>query len=200
MILGATLALVMIAVPLFAQAPPAAAPAAPAVAAPAPPPQVVPPRVQKGPKAAVGSQYADFEVPAAFENKMVKFSDIFKSASQKKLTVITFTNTTCSSCQAEVAVLAQLKMKHKDLLQVVVVVTDFNAKRITDNLGADVKNAFNYWLSDPGFSVPLQHGFKSTPATVYIAGNGKILDLQEGFVPTEEGQAELVAKIEGYLK
>ncbi len=197
LMLGLVLGLMLIAAPLMAQAPPAA-PAAPA--APPAPPKVQPPKTQVGPKASVGQPFADFELPMAFENKLQKLSAILKDSNSRKVTVITFTNTSCASCQDEINVLATLKTKHKDALQVICVVTDYNAKRIADALGDDVKKAFKNWLSDPYFTVPIQYGIKATPGTVYVGSNGKVIDIVEGFVPTDEGRAELTAKIEEMLK
>ncbi len=194
LVLGTVLALVMIAAPLFAQAPPPAAPAAPP-----PPPKVQAPKTQPGSPATVGAQFSDFDLPFAFENKLTKFSDLLKANSKKKLTILTFTNTSCASCQDEVQVLATLKDKLKDELQVVIVVTDLNAQRIADALGK-VKDHFQFWLSDPYFTVPKLYTFRYTPATVFIAPSGKVLDLQSGFEPTDEGRAALVTKVEGYLK
>lgn len=174
----------------------AQAPAAPA-AAPAAPPKVVAPQSQEAKPTTEGKDIANFSLPAAFENKMLKFADII-GASSAKLTVLTFTNTSCAACMDEMGVLTALKSKlGKDLL-VVAVVTDYNAGRIAENLGEDTKKAFAF-LSDPHFTVPPLYGFTYTPATAFVKG-GKVVSLESGYNPSPAARDALKAKVESLIK
>lgn len=202
---------VLVAAPLvlaataFAQAP-AAAPAAPAAGAPAapapppPPPQVQAPKTQEAKPSSVGQDYAAFQLPLAFENKMAKFSDLMGTQGKAaKITVLTFTNTSCASCMDEMMVLSSLKSKYGKDIFVVAVVTDYNAKRIAENLGEDTKKAYTF-VSDPYFTVPPLYGFTSTPATAFIKPNGKVDLLDSGYLPTDAGRKAYIEKVEKYLK
>lgn len=181
----------------FAQAP--AAPAAPgAPAPPPPPPKVEPPQSQEAEPTAEGKKIANFNLPFAFENKMAKFDEVLKAAGNPKVAVLTFTNTSCAACQDEMAVLTNLKAKYGKDMFIVAVVTDYNAKRIAENLGEDTKKSMTF-LSDPFFTVPPLYGFNATPASAFIKGD-KVLSLESGYLPTAEARQALREKIDGYMK
>jgi len=172
---------------------------APKAAAPAPaaPAKVEAPKTQDAKPTKEGQEIANFSLPMAFENKLVKFADVI-SASSAKLTVLTFTNTSCAACMDEMNELTKAKAKYGKNLLVVAVVTDYNAGRIAENLGEDTKKAFTF-LADPNFTVPPLYGFTYTPAAVFVQG-GKVVALESGYNPSPKAREELQAKVASLLK
>lgn len=193
-----TIALGMTAGQAFAQAPPAAAPAAPVAGTPAPPPpppKVLPPQKQDVGKAVEGAAVPDVKLPYAFENKMASLKEI-AAAKGPQATILSFANTACSACIGEIKLLQEISTKHPNKLQIVVVVTDRSADRVSKVLGVDDKMLY---LIDPYFTAPPVFGFKSTPGLAIIQ-DGKVVALVGGFVPTDEGRKELAAQIEAVIK
>lgn len=184
--------LVVGSVPALAQAP-AAAPAAPAQ-----PARLAPVQKQEiTEKGDVGKAVPNLKLLYAFENKYAMLNDLLK-ADRAEVKAITFMNTACAACMTELRTLQDLKGEHKDKLQVVVVVVDRNAAKIAEALGADVKSAFTF-LADQYFTAPPFFGFKSTPATVLVK-DGKVAEMINGYLPTQEGRDELAGKIAKLVK
>ncbi len=113
------------------------------------------------------------------EGKPLDLKDLLNTG---VLNVIAFTNSACYSCGAESALLASLKGKHGDKINLVGVVVDIspNSYKVLPDA---VKKEFRF-VHDRMFKMTPLFGFDSTPATALVK-NGKIIDLKSGFKPDE---------------
>lgn len=184
--------------PAPAAAPAAEAPkapeAAPAVEAPKAPEAVkvapVQPKSQTSVEsrvAAVGDKAIDFTLFDVKGEKLLSFEELNKGT--KKVMALVFLNSTCSSCVAEAELLASMKKKFQDDLNLIGVLTDLGTRSYETSTSENIKNAFTT-VHDSKFAVPPAYGFNYTPGLVIIKG-GKVIALKGGFIPGKDDK-ELV--------
>lgn len=116
---------------------------------------------------------------------------------KSKLLAVSFMNTSCTACNAEIRLLSQLADKHPDL-KVVAVAVDARGEAVVKSYNEHKKWNVTYVL-DPEYTQPPKYGFNYTPALVLADKSGKILMVKGGFNPITEAD-ELAASIESKLK
>lgn len=163
-------ALVMTAVPLFAETPPAA-PAAAAPAVPAPPPP--PPKANK----------PGIEVPP-WSAQVLGSDKTFSSDSLKgKTYALIFVNSSCSACRNEIGALQQRTFG--DRLTVLVVAVDAKLDRIEAAYREGLKVTWPI-LEDPKFTIARKFGIGFTPASVIVGKDGKVVAWSAGYTADNE--------------
>ncbi len=111
--------------------------------------------------------------------------DLISLAKPGVAMVVFFTNSTCSACRGEAALLASLKADLKGKFNLVGVLTDISDKGYT-SLDKEVQESAEF-LHDPSFKVPPAFGFEYTPALI-IVKDGKLKASKGGFNPAHDGQ------------
>jgi thiol-disulfide isomerase/thioredoxin len=131
----------------------------------------------------VGDMAPDFKLYDGLTSEFVVLKDIL-DGEQAKIIALTFMNTTCSACQAEVALLSKLADKHEGALKVFLIAVDVRGQKLVKSYNEYYKYNVSYLL-DPRFTVPPSYGFSYTPALVIIDTEGKILYKKGGYTPPE---------------
>ena len=140
----------------------------------------------------VGDKAADFKLRDGLSGEFVELKDIVGD----KVVALTFMNTTCSACQAEVALLSKLAGKNADKIQVYLIAVDVRGEKLVKSYAENYKYNVEYLL-DPRFSVPPAYGFNYTPALVVLDKAGSIVYKKGGY---SSGDAQaMIAAIEGLL-
>lgn len=168
---------------------PAPAPAA-ETAAPAPEPATEPPKVL-----GVGDKVVDFVLADGLTGKPVSLLKDYVGKS--KLLAITFMNTGCSACNAEIRLLSQLAGKHPEL-KVIAMAVDIRGEAVVKTYNENNKFNVSYVL-DPEYTQPPKYGFNYTPAMLLIDKAGKIVMTKGGFHPMRDGD-KVVEAVEKGLK
>jgi peroxiredoxin len=164
---------------------PAEAPKAPAMAAPAPP--AAPVAVK------VGGTAQNFQL----KDVDAKDVDLTGLKAKSPYTALVFTNSVCSACRDEMAMLAKFGQKNKEKIQLVAIFTDASTDVGAKATREMYKDSFVY-VMDPEFAVPPAFGFEFTPAMVLLDKSGKVLYMKGGY---NRGMAEQTAgEIAAYLK
>jgi thiol-disulfide isomerase/thioredoxin len=131
----------------------------------------------------VGDMAPDFKLYEGLTSELVVLNDILEGE-QAKVIALTFMNTTCSACQAEVALLSKLADKHDGALKVYLIAVDVRGQKLVKSYNEYYKYNVSYLL-DPRFTVPPAYGFSYTPALVLIDNEGKILYKKGGYTPAD---------------
>ena len=114
-----------------------------------------------------------------------KEKDLMSLAVKGVPMVVFFTNSTCSSCRSEAALLASMKADLKEKMVLVGVLTDLSQTGYT-TLDKSVQEAATF-LHDPEFKTPPVFGFPYTPALIIIK-DGKIVGEKGGFNPATDSK------------
>jgi thiol-disulfide isomerase/thioredoxin len=131
----------------------------------------------------VGEQAPDFKLNDGITGAPVEFSkDILGKGDA--LIALTFMNTTCSACQAEVSLLSRLAGMHEGKLKVYLIAVDMRGQKLVKSYNENYKYNVSYLL-DPRFSLPPSYGFGYTPALVLLDKDGKILYKKGGYYPKD---------------
>jgi thiol-disulfide isomerase/thioredoxin len=131
----------------------------------------------------VGEKAPEFSLENGITGELVKLSgDILEKDAD--LIALTFMNTTCSACQAEVALLSKLAAKHEGKLKVYLIAVDMRGQKLVKSYHENYKYNVEYLL-DPRFTLPPRYGFGYTPALVLLDKTGKILYKKGGYFPTD---------------
>ncbi len=151
---------------VFAGAAFAADPAPPADPAAAPPKPV---------GAEVGMYLKDFSLKAPLDGGKTYTPQNFYG----KPTLYSFIQSACSICRNEVWELNALEPDVKAKMNIVVIFLDLDDTRMAKY---KERNGIEYlMLHDPNAAVAASVGFSSSPATVIVSGDGKILKKMSGY-------------------
>ncbi len=131
----------------------------------------------------VGDTAPNFKLYEGLTGEFVELKDIL-DGQEAKVIALTFMNTTCSACQAEVALLSKLADKHEGALKVFLIAVDVRGQKLVKSYNEYYKYNVSYLL-DPRFTVPPTYGFSYTPALVLIDNEGKVLYKKGGYTPSE---------------
>ena len=154
------------------------------------------PVVAEAPKIlGVGDKVADFKLADGLTGKEVSFGKDFLGKS--KLLAISFMNTSCSACNAEVRLLSVLAGKNPDL-KVIAMAVDSRGEAMVKVYNENNKFNVSYVL-DPEFTQPRRYGFNYTPGLILADSAGKIVVVKGGFNPVADGDM-LRKEIESRLK
>ncbi len=131
----------------------------------------------------VGDTVPDFALPDGLSGKTVGVhANILEQ--DDRLIAMVFMTTSCSACQAEVALMSRLAAKHEKDLKVYVLAVDMRGERQVKDYHQTYKYNVSYLL-DPGFTVPPLFGFNYTPALVLFDKKGEILYKKGGYNPDD---------------
>ena len=144
---------------------------------------------------AVGDKVADFKLKDGITGNDVSFDKDYLGKS--KLLAISFMNTSCSACNAEIRLLSQMASKYPDLM-VVAMAVDSRGEALVKSYNENYKFKVSYVL-DPEFTQPTRYGFNYTPAMILADKTGKIVQVRGGFNPVKDGDS-LVKEIEAKLQ
>ncbi|MBI5118243.1 TlpA family protein disulfide reductase [Candidatus Poribacteria bacterium] len=136
---------------------------------------------QEAPKVyEVGDTAPDFSLPNAITGSTMALNkDIL--GKDAKLIALTFMNTTCSACQAEVSLLSDMAKKYGDKFKVCLIAVDMRGEKLVKAYNENYHYKVDYLL-DPEFTLPPTFGFKYTPGLVLMDNKGKILYKKGGYV------------------
>ncbi len=154
----------------------------------------------EAPKAApkplgVGDKVADFNLTDGITGTPVSFAkDILGKG---KLTAISFMNTACSACAAEIRFLSQLAGKYPEF-KLVAMAVDSRGEAVVKSYNENNKFNASYVL-DPEFTQPPKYGFNYTPALLLVDKSGKVVLSKGGFNPMEDPEG-LTKTVESYVK
>jgi len=143
----------------------------------------------------VGDKVAEFSLTDGLTGAPVSFEKDFLGKS--KLTAISFMNTSCSACNAEIRFLSQLAGKYPDF-KLIAMAVDSRGEAVVKSYNENNKYKASYVL-DPEFTQPPKYGFNYTPALVLIDKSGKIVVVKGGFNPMVDPD-DLTKTVESYVK
>ena len=124
----------------------------------------------------VGDPVAEFSI-TMLSGKTVSSTELFK---QNKTVVITFLQTACSLCKAEIIELQKMSKESKSAVFVLPIAVDMRTgKEFLENYKSENAVDFDFGI-DPKFMVPPMFGFSFTPSSVVVV-DGKIAQLISGF-------------------
>lgn len=140
----------------------------------------------------VGDQAPDFTLPDAISGDDTNFNKDIKGKS--KITVLSFMNTGCSACLAEVQEISNaIEEVGEDKVKAYCLAVDKRGEAVVRTYHETYGFKVNYLL-DPDFSTPGMYGFSYTPALVIVGKDGKILYTKGGFNPSRD-RGTIAAKI-----
>ncbi len=143
----------------------------------------------------VGDMVADFNLTDGLSGAPVSFSkDIL---GKTKLTAISFMNTACSACAAEIRFFSQLAGKYPEL-RLVAIAVDSRGEAVVKSYNDHNKFNASYVL-DPEFTQPPKYGFNFTPAVLLVDKSGKIVHVKGGFNPMMDPD-DLTKTVESFVK
>ncbi len=135
----------------------------------------------------------DFSLKS-FDGREVKLSDL-----RGKPVVLNFWASWCGPCRLELPILEKMWQIYKDdgvvFLGVNVMDIQDEARVFIDNFGLSYTN-----LENPSGDIASKYGAVALPVTFFIDKEGKIRDKNFGGFLGEEGEKELIQKVEGILK
>ncbi len=140
----------------------------------------------------VGDKAPNFSLRDGLTGETVELKDLLGN----ETVALTFMNTTCSACQAEVSLLSKLADKHPGKLKVYLIAVDVRGAKLVKSYAENYKYNVTYLL-DARFSVPPAYGFNYTPAMVLLNKKGEIVYKQGGYTPTKADA--LIEAIESHL-
>ncbi len=131
----------------------------------------------------VGDDAPEFALPDGLNGETVELSDDILGG-KAKLIALTFANTTCSACRAELSLMSSLAEKHDGKLAVYMVAVDMRGEKLVKTYDANFHYKVQYLL-DPEFTLPPMFGFTYTPALVLLSPKGEILYKKGGYTPKD---------------
>jgi thiol-disulfide isomerase/thioredoxin len=140
----------------------------------------------------VGDRAPNFKLRDGLSGQPVELNGLLGDS----VVALTFMNTTCSACQAEVTLLSKLAGKHEGKLKVYLVAVDMRGQKLVKAYAQNYKYNVGYLL-DPQFSIPPLYGFNYTPALVLLDKEGTIIYKKGGY-GSGDGQL-IIDTIEGKL-
>ena len=140
----------------------------------------------------VGDKAPNFKLRDGLSGEIVELKDLLGN----EVIALTFMNTTCSACQAEVSLLSKLADKHAGKLKVYLIAVDMRGEKLVKSYAENYKYNVEYLL-DARFSVPPAYGFNYTPAMVLLNKSGEIIYKQGGYTPTKADA--LIEAVESHL-
>lgn len=153
-------------------------------------------KAQEAPKVlAVGDKAAGFTLADGLTGNPVSLEKDFLGKS--KLLAISFMNTACSACNAEIRLLSQMADKYQDL-KVVAMAVDSRGEAMVKTYNEANKFNVSYVL-DPEYTQPPKYGFNYTPAMILVDKAGTIVMIKGGFHPNRDADGVIKA-IESNLK
>lgn len=156
-----------------------------AAASPAAAPAAAP-SVAEAPKIlGVGDRVAEFKLADGLTGKEVSFEKDYMG--KTKLVAISFMNTSCSACNAEIRLLSVLAGKNPDL-KVIGMAVDSRGEAMVKSYNENNKFNVSYVL-DPEFTQPRKYGFNFTPGLILADSAGKIVLVKGGYNPVTDGDA-----------
>lgn len=124
----------------------------------------------------VGDEVPPFSI-SMLSGKTVNSVDLF---AKNKVVLITFLQTACSLCKAEITELQKLVKDYKGGVVVLPIAVDMRTgKEFLENYKAENAVDFDFGI-DPKFTVPPMFGFSFTPSSVVVT-DGKISHLFRGY-------------------
>ncbi len=167
-----------------------------AVSCPAEEKAAAAPKAAEAPKILkVGDRIAEFKLADGLTGKEVSFERDYLGKS--KLLAISFMNTSCSACNAEIRMLSVLAGKNPDF-KVIGMAVDSRGEALVKSYNENNKFNVSYVL-DPEFTQPRIYGFNYTPGLVLADKSGKIIALMGGFNPVTDAD-KIREEIESRLK
>jgi thiol-disulfide isomerase/thioredoxin len=143
----------------------------------------------------VGDKLAEFSLADGVTGDTVSLAKDFVGKS--KVLAVSFMNTSCSACNAEIRLLSQMAGKYPDL-KVIAMAVDARGAAVVKSYNENNKYKVSYVL-DPEYTQPPRYGFSYTPALILADKDGKIFYMKGGFNPIKESDA-LIKEIESKLK
>lgn len=144
---------------------------------------------------AVGDKAAGFTLNEGLTGNPISLEkDII---GKSKLLAISFMNTACSACNAEIRLLSQMAEKYPDL-NVVAMAVDSRGGAMVKTYNEANKFKVTYVL-DPEYTQPPKYGFNYTPAMILLDKSGTILMVKGGFNPHKDADS-LIKAVESNLK
>ncbi len=143
----------------------------------------------------VGDTLPYFALPDGLSGKTIEVSSNILGQDDRLIAMV-FMTTSCSACQAEVALMSRLAAKHEKDLKVYVLAVDMRGDRQVKDYHQTYKYNVSYLL-DPGFTVPPLFGFNYTPGMVLLDKKGEILYKKGGYSSTDAD--ELIKQVRSRL-
>lgn len=142
-----------------------------------------------------GDPAPDFTLTNAIDGDEVNFNKDIKG--KAKVTVLSFMNTGCSACLAEVQEISSVVEEVGDKVAAYCLAVDKRGEAVVRSYHETYGFKVSYLL-DPDFTIPGMYGFSYTPALVLVDKGGKILYMKGGFNPARD-KGTIAKKIKEYL-
>jgi thiol-disulfide isomerase/thioredoxin len=124
----------------------------------------------------VGDRAPNFELPDGLSGEIVELNSLLGES----VVALTFMNTSCGACRAEVSLLSKLATKHEGKLKVYLIAVDIRGEKLVKAYAES--NRYNVgYLLDPTFTIPPLYGFSYTPALVLLDKEGNIIYKKGGY-------------------